>query len=184
MKSKKEIRKEIKENLKKQKISTRIEKSLLIKEKLFALSEFKKANTIMLYTSTDFEVDTNSIIDEALKAGKRVAVPYVLKEGKRMVPSLIKNRTSDLSPGPYGIYQPTEKSFMECPCSEIDLVVVPGIAFTKGGARLGRGAGYYDRFLSGLSKKTRTVGIAFTEQIVPVLPQTQNDIPVQMLITG
>ena len=139
MKAKSEIRKEIKEKLRNQNEADRKKKSLTIKKKLFALPEFSEANVIMLYVSTEHEVDTRDMIDDALAAGKTVAVPYVIGKEKGMIPSAIKDRKKDLSEGPYGIYQPPEGSLAPVSGSEIDLVVVPGVAFTEEGTRLGRG---------------------------------------------
>lgn len=182
MKTKSEIRKEIKERLKNQNEAERRKNSLVIKKKLFNLPEFKKANVVMFYVSTEFEVDTRDMIDDALATGKVTAVPYVIAEEKRMTPSLIKDKKV-LVKGPYGIYQPREDSYIPVTSSEIDLVVVPGVAFTRDGARLGRGGGFYDRFLKDLPENTQTIGIAFGLQVVSGLPQSERDIPVKKLIT-
>jgi 5-formyltetrahydrofolate cyclo-ligase len=183
MKTKRELRKEIKERLRQQNDIERNRKSLVIKKKLFSLPEFAKATIIMMYVSCDWEVNTETMIDDALKIGKKVAVPYVLDTERRMVPSLLHDRIKDLVPGPYGIYQPQEDSYTPVAPHAIDLVVVPGVAFTEEGKRLGRGAGYYDTFLRGLSKETTAVGIAFSLQVVEDMPQSERDIPVTKLIT-
>jgi 5-formyltetrahydrofolate cyclo-ligase len=72
----------------------------------------------------------------------------------------------------------------EVPLEDIDLIIVPGIAFDKKNVRLGRGHGYYDRFLCALPNKTRTVGLAFDFQVVEHLPQDSHDIPVWMTIAA
>jgi len=183
VKTKSEIRKEIKEKLRGQTEAERKQKSLIIKERFFKLTEFKKAKTIMLYVSTEFEVDTKGMIDDALAMGKEIAVPYVIEDEKRMVPSLIKDRVKDLAEGPYGIYQPLKSSYKQLDPSRIELVAVPGLAFTREGVRLGRGGGYYDRFLKTLPNKTQRIGIAFDLQVYGELPHGQQDIPVKKLIT-
>jgi len=184
MKTKQNVRKEITKKLEAQNKLEKDEKSLLIKEKLFALPEFKGAKIIMFYVSTEFEVDTRGMIDDALAMGKKVAVPYVFENGKgKMVSSLIKSRTENLVKGPYGIYQPGKGAYTQLSSSEIDLVIVPGVAFTKDGVRLGRGAGFYDRFLKGISKEICTIGIAFDLQVVSGLPHGKHDVPVGKLIT-
>lgn len=182
-KTKSEIRKEIKEKLNRQTEAERKQKSLAIKEKFFKLTEFKKAKTIMFYVSTEFEVDTKDMIDDALAMGKRIAVPYTIEDEKKMAPSLIKDRVKDLAEGPYGIYQPRGDSYAQLEPSKIELVAVPGLAFTKEGIRLGRGGGYYDKFLRALPGETHTVGIAFNLQVYRELPHGQQDIPVKKLIT-
>ena len=183
MKTKEEVRKDITRKLLTQTEAERKKKSLAIKMKLFNLPEFKNAKVVMLYVSTEFEVGTDEMIDDALLMGKKVAVPYVIENERRMKPSFIKDRKKDLAPGPYGIYQPGADSPAPISDSEIDLVVVPGVAFTGCGKRLGRGGGYYDRFLKGLPKKTHTVGIAFGVQVLGDLPQGEQDIPVDRVIT-
>jgi len=182
-KAKSAIRKEIIQRLKKQGEAERRKKSLAIKERLFVLTEFKKAKVVMFYVSTEHEVDTRDMIDDALGAGKTVAVPYVMGKEKGMIPSAIKDRERDLSKGPYGIYQPREETLAPVSGSEIDLVVVPGAAFTEDGTRLGRGGGFYDRFLKGLPEGTHTVGIAFNMQVLSDLPHNERDIPVGRVIT-
>jgi len=184
MKTKQDIRKETVKKLEAQNKLEKNEKSLLIKEKLFALPEFKKAKIIMFYVSTEFEVDTRDMIDDALAMGKKVAVPCVFENEKgKMTSSLIKNRVEDLVKGPYEIYQPSKEAYTQLSSSEIELVVVPGVAFTKDGVRLGRGAGFYDRFLKGISKETCTIGIAFDLQVVSGLPHGEHDVPVDKIIT-
>ena len=159
-------------------------KSAIIKGKLFNLEEYKKARVVMFYVSLKDEVDTLTMIDEALKAGKRVAVPVILKEEKRLIAGEIHNRLEDLESQHFGIYQPRQDRVKEVPLDDIDLVVVPGVAFDRKNIRLGRGHGYYDRFLSGLPKRTRTIGLAFDFQVLENLPQDPHDIPVSKIVSG
>ena len=138
----------------------------------------------MFYVSLKDEVDTSSMIDEALKTGKRVAVPVILKEEKRLIAGEIHNRLEDLESQHFGIYQPRQDRVKEIPLEIIDLVVVPGVAFDRKNIRLGRGHGYYDRFLSGLPKRTKTIGLAFDFQVLEDLPQDPHDVPVSKIITA
>jgi len=160
------------------------QKSDIIKHKLFSEEAFKKAEVVMFYVSLKDEVNTLSMLDEALKMGKRVCVPVILKEEKRLIAGEIRNRMSDLESQHFGIYQPREGHVKEVPLEDIDLVVVPGVAFDKKNVRLGRGHGYYDRFLSGLPSHTRTIGLAFDFQLVEHLPKDSHDIPVWKTITA
>lgn len=159
-------------------------KSAIIKDRLFNEKEFKKAKLVMFYVSLKDEVDTLSMIDEAVKMGKRVCVPVILKEEKRLIAGEIKDREKDLERQHFGIYQPIAGHVREVPLENIDLVVVPGIAFDRNNVRLGRGHGYYDRFLCGLPKDTRTIGIAFDFQVLEYLPKDSHDIPVWKTITA
>ncbi len=138
----------------------------------------------MFYVSLRDEVNTLTMIDEAIKTGKKVCVPVILREEKRLIAGEIKDRAMDLEKQHFGIYQPKEAHAKEVPLHNIDLVVVPGIAFDKDNVRLGRGHGYYDRFLSGLPGSTKTIGLAFDFQVVERLPKDSHDIPVWKTITA
>ena len=178
------VRKEIRGKAKSYSELEKSRKSGIIKTRLFNEEVFKKAKVVMFYVSLKDEVDTLSMIDETLKAGKRVCVPVVLKKEKRLMVSEVKDRVDDLESGHFGIYEPKRDRVKEVPLEDIDLVIVPGVAFDDSNARLGRGAGYYDAFLCRLPKKTKTIGLAFDFQIVKSLPKTPRDIPVQKIITA
>jgi len=178
------IRKDIKERIESYSELERSKKSDIIKDKLFKEEEFKQAEVIMFYVSLKDEVSTFSMIDEAIETGKRVCVPVILKEDKRLIAGEIKDRRRDLESQHFGIYQPRPGHVKEVPLENIDLVVVPGIAFDKHNVRLGRGHGYYDRFLCGLPEKTKTIGLAFDFQVVDKLPKDSHDIPVRKTISA
>ena len=99
-KTKRQIRKEILRKLNSQAGEKALKKSNIIKEKLFSLPEFKKSKFVMLYASKSNEVDTKSIIDEALKMGKRVVLPRCTSQ-KGIVPKEIRNTHTDLEKGIY-----------------------------------------------------------------------------------
>ena len=181
--SKSDIRKKVVNYLKNQKEEARFRKSLVILDKLIRLPEFKKAQTILFYASIDGEVDTFEIMKRAQTMGKAVALPMILKNEKVLYPKLIKDLENDLEMGPYHIPQPVEKT-QSLPLTELDLVLVPGLAFDKTNQRLGRGAGYYDRFLKLLPVKTPKIGLAFDFQIFDSLPFEENDFPVTSVITN
>ena len=178
------IRSHIKEKLNSHSELEKSKKSGIIKGKLFNEEAFKEAKVVMFYVSLKDEVSTMSMIDEAIKIGKRVCVPVIIKEEKRLIAGEIKKRISDLERQHFGIYQPRAGHVKEVPLEDIDLVVVPGIAFDEKNVRLGRGHGYYDRFLCAVPNKTRTVGLAFAFQVVEDLPQDSHDIPVWKTITA
>ena len=178
------IRAHIKEKLKSYSELEKTGKSAIIKHRLFNEEEFKKAEVVMFYVSLKDEVNTLSMIDEAIKMGKRVCVPVILKEDKRLIAGEIKDREKDLERQHFGIYQPKAGHVSEVPLEDIDLVVVPGIAFDKKNVRLGRGHGYYDRFLCGLPARTKTIGLAFDLQVLEDLPKDSHDVPVWKTITA
>jgi 5-formyltetrahydrofolate cyclo-ligase len=181
-KSKAEIREEILKRLKGQDKRAKAEKDRRLNEKLSALPEFRKAKAVMFYVSLESEPDTKALIDEAIKAGKRVVVPVI--EGNGLGLSEIKDRGAELAEGPCGILQPARDCVKPFPKEELDLVIVPGVAFGRDGARLGRGKGFYDRFLKDLPAGTKKVALAYDLQIIDDIPTTSRDIPVDIVITN
>jgi len=154
-------------------------KSRIIKRKLFRSSIFKKAKTIMFYLSFGGEVKTEDMILGAKKLGKAVAVPVC--EHNRMIlrPCLLSHK-ANLVKGPYGICVPAEKTFIDP--KDLDLVIVPGLAFDEKGNRLGRGKGCYDHFLNTLPGNKNSIGLAYDFQILPSVPVAKNDIHVNKVI--
>lgn len=176
--TKRHIRSKILLRLRTQKEEDRNKKSRLIKEKLFKSGVFKKAKKVMFYLAFDGEVDTREMIKEALKLGKTVAVP-VCRAGRVIKPCLLATKAR-LKKGRYGIYEPAVKEFIDP--KELDLVIVPAVAFDKRLRRLGRGKGYYDVFLSKLAKGTPSLGLAFDFQVLPTLPVNAHDVNVQKIL--
>ena len=181
---KKNIRTRVLTLLRNQKEEDRLKKSLVILGKLFKTPEFVKAKSILFYASFDAEVETFEMIKQAKQLGKRIALPITLMREKRIVPLGIENCEEDLELGPYGIKQPRYDKTRCISVEEIDLVVVPGVAFDKNNNRLGRGAGYYDRFLASLPQEIPTIGLAFDFQLVPRLPHQAHDRPVSRVIVN
>jgi 5-formyltetrahydrofolate cyclo-ligase len=180
---KKEIRKEIFRQLREQAPSLRRDRSRKVQEALLSSREFLESKLIMTYVSLPAEVDTRYFIEEALKRGKRIAAPCIDKESETIIASELSS-IDDLAKGPYGIYEPKGGAARAIPLKEINLVVVPGIAFDKRNYRLGRGKGYYDKFLADedLSSSSK-IGLAFSFQIVDSLPLAPHDMPVSRVIT-
>jgi len=171
--------------LKNQKEEIRRKKSRLIQERLFKTPEFKAAKTVMLYCSFDGEVETVDMMKQAKKMGKDVAVPVTVRTEKKIIPSLVENIEEELTDGPYGIKQPKKESQRLVAHDRLDLVVVPGVAFDRRNNRLGRGEGYYDRFLKLLPSTTPTIGLAFDFQLVDTLPELEaHDMPVSLVLTA
>ncbi|MBU4346057.1 MAG: 5-formyltetrahydrofolate cyclo-ligase [Candidatus Omnitrophica bacterium] len=178
MLTKGQIRNKILLRLRAQKEEERNRKSRIIKEKLFRGSVFRKAKAVMFYISFDGEVNTKEMIKEAQNLGKIVAVPVCTKN-RIIRPSRLGKR-GGFKKGPYRVYEPAIKRFISL--EDLDFVIVPGVAFDKEGNRLGRGKGYYDRFLKQLSNRTTTVGLAFDFQILPSIPATTRDVGIQKVI--
>lgn len=181
--TKQEIREKILKKLKKQRKEQRKEKSLKIKKVLFSQPQFLEADTVMFYISKDGEVETQDMIIDALKMGKKVVVPVTLVKEKKIIPSQLKDFKKELGKGPYGIYQPKKEYIRKILPEDIDLAVVPGVAFDRSGNRLGRGGGYFDRFLVQFKRrKIPMFGLAFKFQLLKKLPVLPHDIPITKLI--
>ena len=181
-KKKEILRKEILTRLRSQKEDQRKKKSLRVLKKLFALKEFKNSFAVLFYASFDGEVDTFEMIKQALKLGKKIGLPRILKGRKQIVPMMIADVKKDLEKGPYGILQP-RKTCQQLDVKDIDLVVVPGVAFDSHNNRLGRGGGFYDRFLKKIPQHIPTVGLAFDFQIFDKLPTQGHDSRVSRVVS-
>lgn len=155
----------------------RAAKSREIEERLISLPEFKSARTVLFFASFRSEVETIPMIRRALASGKRVVLPKV--KGKELALFEIKDFDGDVSPGAWGIPEPRESSPFDL--KDVDLIVTPGAAFDARGNRVGYGAGYYDKILSGY--RGMTVALAFEEQIVPDVPADAHDVPVGKIVT-
>lgn len=164
-------------------------KSLVIQKRLFELEEFKKARCVVAYVSMAGEVDTHRIIEESIRMGKTVGVPVLVGDsggkGKRdLIISHIRDRIKELEVGPYGIKQPKAADIKPIPYEDMDMVLVPAVAFDNEGNRLGRGKGYYDRFLEKLPKHALKVGLCFDIQRLESVPILPHDIPVRVLLSN
>ena len=147
-----------------------------IQNNLFTLEQYKKSKTVMFFVSFNSEVHTHEMIKEALKS-KTIIVPKVVNH--EIEPSLIID-FDNLIAGKFGILEPIEAT--KIAYKNIDLVLVPGIAFDKDGHRIGYGFGYYDKFLKKVPKAIK-IGLAFDFQVVDKIPRETHDFPVDMIVT-
>jgi len=177
--TKAEIRSKILLRLKTQKEEDRNRKSTIIKDKLLRNKVFKKAKIIMFYIAFGGEVNTKEMIREAQKTGKLICVPVYRKDKETMQPAIFEDHAK-LKKGPYGVLEPVIEVMLKP--EDLDLVIVPGLAFDKQGKRLGRGKGCYDRFLRTLSKKASSIGLAYDFQILPLVPTAKHDCSVHNII--
>jgi 5-formyltetrahydrofolate cyclo-ligase len=143
--------------------------------------EYRRAEVIMLFLSMTHEADTTQLALQAWGDGKRVLAPRVSWDQRRMLPIEIHSLASGVEDGYMGIREPVEG--LPVPVSDIDLVVVPGLAFDEQGNRLGRGRGFYDRFLSHPDFRGTSCGLALEDQVLASLPIGPSDVCVDMLVT-
>ncbi len=147
---------------------------------LFEQPEYKRAEIMMIYLSLPQEADTTPIVLRGWRDHKRVVAPQILWESKQMIPIEI-NDLDDVADTQFGIREPARG--MPIPIELLDLVIVPGLGFDPQGNRLGRGRGFYDRFLSRPGFKGMTCAFALEEQVVDSIPASDHDVGVHMLVT-
>lgn len=143
---------------------------------LFETAAWQEAGTIAVTLSMPIELDTAPIIEAAWSANKKTVVPKIVNHQMIFVPF---DDGSSLQTGQLSIREPVTEVAVSA--NKIDLVIVPGLAFTRSGARLGFGAGYYDRFLVNYTGKT--IALALSPQIKQNIPIEAHDQLIQEVLT-
>jgi len=160
------------------------ELSRIICEKFVALPAYAAARTVMYYVDVRTEVRTRHYLPTALRHGKRIVVPWCL-DGELELFHL--ENMDELAVGMYKILEPREElrglPARQVPIEQLDLVMVPGVAFDRRGARMGHGMGYYDKLLEHARPDTPLVALAFECQLFPEIPVQEHDIFMDQIIT-
>ncbi len=161
--------------------SERAERSAWAQERFLSAFPPIPGRRVALYAATRGEVGTERIRGRCLAGGVLLYYPRVMEDGGL---SFFRHRDGDgWVPGPYGIREPLSAPGDGGVRAGFDIVVVPGLAFDSAGRRLGRGYGYYDRFLAALGGTSLSVGLAFSWQLVPEVPVDAWDVPVDAVVT-
>ena len=160
----------------------RVLHSATILQRLFEQPSVREAQWLEFYVSYGSEVETSGMIAHALAHGKRVAVPKV-EAPNRMILSEIHHPVRELEPGWRGIREPKAEFLRPVPVDQIGVLIVPGTAFDEKGHRIGKGVGFYDRFLPQAVGRIPIVAVAFDLQVVPEIPVFPHDIPVDCIVT-
>ncbi|XP_058463485.1 5-formyltetrahydrofolate cyclo-ligase [Malaya genurostris] len=191
------LRQKVKNVLDSMTTAARAAQSELITQKILQLPLFERSQRISIYLSTEREVSTVSLLKELFRLNKEVFVPTYNRTAMRMVKLNDMADYDGLPKTSWNIKQPNFDDVTREDCLAatvgLDLIILPGVAFTRNGARLGHGGGYYDRYLreyfnkfpaKKTGKKTYLVGVAFREQILSegLLPTDQHDIPLDMVV--
>jgi 5-formyltetrahydrofolate cyclo-ligase len=156
-------------------------RSLAAQAALVGSPAFALAHQILIYIAFRGEVGTERIAEAAVAAGKGLVLPRVVRAPRGLVLHAYSGDPATLASGAYGIMEPRPEWPVVEP-AQVDLVVVPGVAFDRSGGRLGYGGGYYDRLLPEL-RHARLIGLAFECQVVDGLPHDPHDMPVDGLAT-
>ena len=153
-------------------------KSDEIRQRLLGVERVKQAKTICTFISAFKEPDTVEIIKEIWEQDKKIVVPITDIESGTLSLSYI-NSMDDMEKGAYGILEP--KTVRKADENNIDVILVPGLAFDRNGGRMGFGKGYYDRLLE--SSKAVKIGLCYDFQILEKIPTESHDVPMNFVIT-
>lgn len=142
---------------------------------------FKEAKSIFIYVSFGGEVDTHRIIKYALEKEKEVYVPKIFSKSDGI--QLLKlDDLASLAPGYYGILEPPASS-ERVTIADIDLIIMPGLAFDMRGGRVGYGGGFYDKLLTDNITTVNKIALAYEFQIFDRVPSDKWDEKVDIIIT-
>jgi 5-formyltetrahydrofolate cyclo-ligase len=183
-----------KESVRKKSIALRnnLEKNdVLLRSKYIAqsLNQIKyviNAKTIMCYVSFGNEVDTHSLIKQWICEGKQVSVPCIANGTRNpgFMHAIEIANFNELTPcGKYGILEPPLLQGNIIDPNIFDVIIVPGSAFDINKNRMGYGAGFYDRYLSKVSRECQKIGIGFDFQVLEEIPYEEYDVPLDLVVT-
>jgi 5-formyltetrahydrofolate cyclo-ligase len=160
------------------------ERSRVICERLVALPEYARARTVLWYVDVRSEVRTRHYLPTALRQGKRIVVPYCV-EGELEL--FLLTSMEQLALGMYRILEPKAElrghPDKRVAPAELDLVVVPGVAFDRSGARMGHGFGYYDKLLQHARPDAPLIALAFECQLFDAIPTQPHDVFMDRIVT-
>lgn len=175
----------------------RLAASRNIVELLTAQPAFQQARGVHCFVSLPGEVETEDVFAACWEAGKKAYIPYQIRAEGRLGWSR-REPEDRLVKGPFGVPEPAPDNMRPAKLEEIDLVLVPGVAFDRQGNRLGYGKGFYDRFLTQFTQENvqlnmisatagsgnaSMIGLAFAVQIVPSVPRESWDVVIEEIIT-
>ena len=154
-------------------------------DKFYESKYYRDAKNIFIYISYDSEINTKEIINKALMDNKKIYVPRT-EFKTRLMDAVEIISLDNLIESEYGILEPSiGESHIEP--NELDLIVVPGVAFDRNGGRIGYGAGFYDRYFKKINKdnikKIQKLALAYDFQILENIPMNEHDVPVSYIIT-
>jgi len=174
------LRSQVRAILDKMSVSERADGSLQVCYRLEQQAIWRDAKSILFYAPLPEEPDIWKLLEDAIAAGKQVLLPRFVPEHNHYVACHIRDAIQDVKPGKFGVREPLaacEKILL----NQLDLILVPGLAFDLDGRRLGRGKGFYDRLLGAIHGPT--CGVAFDQQIVSPIPVEPHDMRLSFILT-
>ncbi len=175
---KNKIRMELKEQRRNMTVEDAVEKSDLAAEIFLKSTIYKNAKTLMLYMPLGKETDTGRIIERAFEDGKRTVLPLTDAKSGNITPVFFDKNTV-FKKGSFSVLEPQEGEFLNK--TKIDVVIVPGIAFSPKGGRVGFGKGCYDMFLVGMDAVK--VGLCYEFQLCEDIPLDEHDVKMDYIVT-
>ena len=159
----------------------------IICNKFLDQTAYQQADTVMWYLHCRSEVRTINFIIAALESSKNCIIPYCTtdQKGQKKLGLWLLEDLSELKPGTWGILEPPESKWGEKEVSpeQLDLVMVPGVAFDHEGGRLGNGAGYYDRLLQEVRPDTELTAVCYESQICDKIIMEKHDVYMDTILT-
>jgi len=156
--------------------------SLAITNKIIGLNAYRKAEAVLAYMNFGSEFETEGFVKRVFEDGKALLLPKLRKDRSGLDLHLVTDLEDGLEAGVWGIREPRGGDLIE-DFSLIDFILVPGVAFSMDGARLGYGGGFYDRLLVNKRSDAASIAAAFSLQMVDEIPLEGNDVPVDGIIT-
>ena len=159
-------------------------KEIMDKNIILKLKEseyYKKSKNIFIYLGFGSEIDTMSYIQEFINEGKHIFIPRTDIKTKKMEAVEITS-LEGLKENKYGILEPDDSKEEFCK-NNLDLIILPGVAFDLVGKRIGYGGGYYDRYLENIDKKIIKVALIYDFQLLENVPAEEHDIKADYIIT-
>lgn len=178
---KSQIRREIQYKISNIPAKTKKNKDKILFNTMINNPDIKNSSNIMCFVSFNNEVDTHVFIKYLINNKKNVYIPLIDSKNKIMNISKI-NSFDELEEGYYGILEPKKEFIRIADSSVLDIIITPGVVFSKDNYRIGYGGGYYDKFFSNMNTKALKIGLCYKEQIVKKVPTEKYDVAVDYII--
>jgi len=163
--------------------AARSEASRIICAHVLGSAEFLRAANVLAYVGFGTELDTSPITSAVLASGRPLILPRVDKARRALVLHRVNDVAGSLIAGVFGIREPDPRRCPEVDPSDVEFVLVPGVAFSRACERLGYGAGYYDRLIPNLAKRPKLVAGAYAVQLVDEVPTGAHDARIDRVVT-
>ncbi|XP_038072427.1 5-formyltetrahydrofolate cyclo-ligase-like isoform X2 [Patiria miniata] len=183
------LRREMKQRIAALSSEEKVQQSAIIFKKLTSHPVYQSSQRISVYLSTADEVNTQGILEHMFANNKKAYVPQYIGPRMDMLRLYSMEDYDTLPLTKWNIKQPGEGDQREeALATGLDLIIVPGLAFTTGGDRLGKGKGYYDKYQERCAKhpggKPKTIALAFKEQMCATVPVSESDVTIDYVIHG